>query len=154
MLIAIQIVLSRFLSIQTPFIKIGFGILPIAIAARYLGIAAAPIVGGTADLIGAILFPFGAYSPGFTLTEIIRGLILWAFLRKEPNVLKVFLGVLISEICCSVLLNSFWLYFYFDLAFLSIVPARLVESLISTVIFTAVLSLLFKKLNSVFGGQV
>lgn len=72
-LIAAAIVLSRFLSINAWNLKIGFTFVPVFIAAYLYGPIGGAVVGGIADFIGAILFPIGAYFPGFTLTCVITG---------------------------------------------------------------------------------
>lgn len=65
-LIAIEIVLSRFCSIATPIVKIGFGFVPVAVCAMLYGPVWAGAAGGLGDFIGAILFPIGGYSPLLT----------------------------------------------------------------------------------------
>lgn len=62
-LIATEVVLSRFLSINAWNIKIGFNFVPIAIAAILYGPIAAGAVAGIGDFLGAVLFPIGPY-PG------------------------------------------------------------------------------------------
>lgn len=66
-LIALEVILSRFLSIATPVVKIGFGFVPIAVCAMLYGPIWAGAAGALADFLGATLFPIGAYFPGFTL---------------------------------------------------------------------------------------
>ena len=68
MLAALQIVLSRFLSINTQITKIGFAFVPIAICAMLFGPLPTVIVAVVADVLGASLFPSGPFFPGFTLT--------------------------------------------------------------------------------------
>ena len=65
-LTALEIVLNRFLSINAWNIKIGFSFVPIVVAAILYGPIAAGIVAALCDFLGAILFPIGAYFPGFT----------------------------------------------------------------------------------------
>ena len=52
MLVAIQIVLVRFLSIQTPFQRVSFGFLPIAMAGMLFGPGYGCAVAGISDLLG------------------------------------------------------------------------------------------------------
>ncbi|HBK85843.1 MAG TPA: folate transporter, partial [Firmicutes bacterium] len=73
LLVALSIVASRFLSINTPIIRIGFGWLPILLAGLLYGPGWGFIVGAIADFIGANLFPFGPYFPGFTLSAGLSG---------------------------------------------------------------------------------
>ena len=75
LLTAVEIVLSRFLSISAWNTKIGFAFVPVVIAAILLGPYRAGIVAALADFLGAVLFPIGAYFPGFTLTAFFMGVI-------------------------------------------------------------------------------
>ncbi|MBO4847741.1 MAG: folate family ECF transporter S component [Clostridia bacterium] len=86
MLIAMTVVLDRTpgLSIKTPGWKIGFSFIPPMIAAMLLGPIESAIVYGLSDLIGALLFPFGPYHPGFTAVAALMGFIMGLFLNKRP----------------------------------------------------------------------
>ena len=64
-LTALEIVLSRFLSISAWNLKIGFSSVPVALAGMLFGPLAGGIVGALGDLLGAVLFPIGPYFPGF-----------------------------------------------------------------------------------------
>lgn len=71
LLVAVEIVLSRFCSINAWDLKIGFSFLPVAVAAMRLGPLEAAVVAAVSDFVGAVLFPIGAYFPGFTLTAFL-----------------------------------------------------------------------------------
>ena len=75
LLVALQVVLGNVLQIPLMEKQYNFGFLPIAIAGALLGAPAAMIVGGLGDFLGAHLFPQGAYFPGFTLTNVLVGLV-------------------------------------------------------------------------------
>ena len=60
-LIATEVVLSRFLSISLWNLKIGFAFVPVVIAAIRLGPIKSGIVAALADFVGATLFPIGPY---------------------------------------------------------------------------------------------
>lgn len=84
-LVAIEVVLTRFFAIETPIIRVGFGFVPIALSAIIFG----PIIGGitaaTADVLGMLLFPKGVYFPGFTLSAFLTGLTYGLFLYNKPK---------------------------------------------------------------------
>ena len=61
LLIALEVVLTRFLSINLPIVRIGFGFLPVAIAAILFGPLWAGIGYAVGDLIGMLIWPTGAY---------------------------------------------------------------------------------------------
>ena len=71
-LVAMDVVLTRFLSINAWNTRIGFGFVPMVIAAMMYGPLSAGIVAALADFIGAILFPTGPYFPGFTFSVFLR----------------------------------------------------------------------------------
>ena len=109
MLVAVQVILGNLL--QVPFLdkQYNFGFQPILIAGALLGAPAAMLVGGLGDLIGAHLFPQGAYFPGFTLTNVLVGLCCGLILyRRKPVLWRVILTVALSMLI-NWLLNSLWL---------------------------------------------
>jgi len=86
LLVAMEVILTRFLSIQTPVVRIGFGFLPIVIIAILYGPIYAGVAAAMADFLGAILFPIGAYFPGFTFTALLIGVVYGIFLyNRKPN---------------------------------------------------------------------
>ena len=109
MLVALQVILGNLL--QIPFLdkQYNFGFQPILIAGWLLGAPAAMLVGGLGDLVGAHLFPQGAYFPGFTLTNVLVGLVCGLVLHKrKPTLLRVCIAVICSMLI-NWLLNSLWL---------------------------------------------
>lgn len=144
-LLAAEIILSRFLSISTPIMKIGFAFLPMAIAAGTLGTGSAVIVGGMGDFLGAILFPIGPYFPGFTLTACLRGLCFGLFLNKSAGIKRIVPAVLINELVGSVLLNSLWISILYGNAFIGLLPTRLLQAAVMSVVQVACLLLVFTK---------
>ena len=85
MLLSILLVLSRFFSIKSSFLVISFSFIPMMLAGIYLGPKYAAIICGLGDLIGALLFPFGAYFPGFTISAAMMGFVYGIFLHKKPG---------------------------------------------------------------------
>ena len=78
MLLAIQVVLCRFVAISLPTVKISFTFLPIVITAMLYG----PLWGGAAAVMGdfliAILGPYGYYPP-MAITALLTSLALQLF---------------------------------------------------------------------------
>ena len=110
LLVALQVVLGNILQIPLMEKQYNFGFLPIAIAGALLGAPAAMIVGGLGDFLGAHLFPQGAYFPGFTLTNVLVGLVCGLVLyHRKPSIVRAIIAVVISLVCINWPLNSFWL---------------------------------------------
>jgi len=130
--VALEIILSRFFSINTELVRIGFGWLPIVIIATLYG----PIIAGAtwaiADVVGFFLFGagLGPYFPGFTLTNFIGGVVLGLFLYQRPvTVVKIVLTVLLLSIL-SLGLNSVWLSILFGRGFWIVFISRILQTAI------------------------
>jgi ECF transporter S component (folate family) len=213
--VALSIVLTRMLSINTPFFRIGFGAVPIMIAGIVMGPQYGFIVGAVADLVGYMINPMGSFMPGFTLTSALTGAIpalLWQATESRMLILEkrtfwisllvlvagvtlsilrvgalswehgqlmagevgislvhvaaavlVFMAlvaftlvqmnrqeggyrfgrilfvVLVTNIICSIGLNTLWLSLLFGKGFLALLPARLVVNLITIPVHTIII---------------
>ena len=84
LLIAAEVVLNRFCSINTMGLKIGFAFIPPTLAAIMYGPGMSAAVWGLSDLLGAILFPIGPYHPGFTACAVLMGLVSGFFRNENP----------------------------------------------------------------------
>lgn len=143
LLIAIEIVLSRFCSIATPVVKIGFGFVPIAVCGMLYGPLWAGVAGGSADLVGAVLFPIGAYFPGFTISAVLTGVIFGLLLHKEKaSWPRLALAVGVNCLGISLCLSTFWLTLLTGSPFLGLLPPRIVQNLIMIPIQFTVLRLM------------
>lgn len=84
LLVAMEIVLNRFVSFNTLGQKIGVSFIPGIAAAILFGPWASAAVNGVGDFLGAILFPIGPYHPGFTVCAVLMGLADGLFLHRDP----------------------------------------------------------------------
>ena len=139
LLVAITIILTQFLSIPTPMVRIGFNFVPMALAGMLLGPFWAVAVAGIADFLGAVLFPtVGAYFPGFTLTAILCGLAYGLCLyRRDGGVftgralmIRTGVAVLIVTLVLQLGLNTFWLSIMLDKGYLALLPPRIMKQVI------------------------
>lgn len=153
MLIAIQIVLSRFCSISAWNIKIGFGFAPIAAAAILYGPVPAVAVGMLSDILGAVLFPIGPYFPGFTLTAGLTGLVYGLLLHKGRSVIHVLAAAAITQFILGLLLNTFWISVLYGSAFAPLMASRLVQCAILTPVEFIVIRTISKSI-SIFEKRV
>ena len=144
MLIALEIVLSRFLSINAWNTKIGFNFVPIVVAAVIFGPVEAAIVAGLGDFLGAILFPIGAYFPGFTFTAAFTGMVFGLFLHKKSDGKNVLFSVLINQLLGSLLLNTLWISILYGSPFGPLLATRLVQVAILAPVQFLVISLIAK----------
>ena len=104
---ALSIVLSKLVSINISFLRIGFGFLPIAVLAIMYGPVIAAIGYGLADLIGAWLLPTGAFFPGFTVSAVLTGLIFgWVLYRREVTFVRALAASALVCLAVNLLLNT------------------------------------------------
>lgn len=153
MLTAMYVVLNRFLSISTSNINLGFAFVATVTAAALFSIHGGMVVGGLGDLIGAILFPKGAYFPGFTLSAVLVGAIYGACLKKSRSFTSVALAAILSQTVSSLLLNSLWVSLLYGTDFKAVFVTRLPQFLAVTVL-QLVISPLIVKVTQVIGKEV
>lgn len=141
-LIALEVVLSRFLSLSLPTIKIGFAFLPLAVAGILYGPLWAGAAGAAADVLGALLFPIGAYFPGFTLTQFLCGCVYGFFLYNRPyRMNRVNLSAMIVCILLNLGLDSLWLYYLMRDALVAMMPVRALRSVVMVFVQVLLISL-------------
>lgn len=135
MILALQIVMTRFLSITTPIARIGFSFIAVALNAALFGPWVAGITGILADLIGMMLFPAGAYFPGFTVTAFLSGFIYGLFLYRENiKINHVAIAVILVSLICNLGLNTLWLSMMQGKAWMVLLPPRVAKELILIVV--------------------
>lgn len=141
-LTALEIVLSRFLSINAWNIKIGFSFVPVVVTAMLFGPLPAAAVAAMGDFLGALLFPIGAYFPGFTVTAFLTGIVFGLFLRKEQTWKTIIPCVLVNQLALSLLLNTFWISVLYGSPYGPLLVTRLFQTAILTALQIAVIRLL------------
>ena len=142
LLVALSTVASRFLSINTPIIRIGFGWLPILLAGLLYGPGWGFIVGALADFIGANLFPFGPYFPGFTLSAGLSGTIVPILLGRNgwrSTYSQLLAAIATSEFTTSVVLNTYWLTIITGKTAIALLPLRGLNAAVMVPIMTSLL---------------
>ena len=126
--ISLEVILTRFLSIQTPILRIGFTFIPIAVSAMMFGPFFSGISAGLADIIGMMLFPSGAYFPGFTFTAFLSGVVYGVFLyNKTVNLFRISAAVIIVSLFINLGLDTVWLWMITGKGIMLLLPARLIK---------------------------
>ena len=151
LLIAMQVVLARFGTINLGITRFSLSFIPVVIAARRFGVLSSVIVYGLGDLVGAIAFPTtGAFNPCFTITAVLAGLVYGIFLSKKADLLRIIGAVLCSQVFCTLMLNSFWLWhFYYsaEKGYPAVLISRLPQSIITAVIQIVFMALFLEKIS-------
>lgn len=146
-LIALEVVLERFLSIQTPIFRIGLGFVPLALCGIMYGPYWAAAAGGIADILGAFIAGMGFFYP-ITITAILTGLCFGLFLHRKtvryfPHII---LCTLINTVGLSLFLQSYWLSLLSSgkMTYLTIVSSRLIQCGTLIVLYLVLIPLLQK----------
>ena len=157
MLIALYVVLNRFVSINAWNLSIGFTFLPLAVAGMLLGPFKAGLVGAIADFIGAMLFPFGPFFPGFTLTAFLKGMTYGLLLYKKQNIWLILAAELICQGILSLFLQSFWISYLYGSPYWGVVVSRFVQVgplfVIETIVIFILIKTLIPQLKSTLKGK-
>lgn len=152
LLVAMNIVLVRYLGVTTDLVKINLGFLPlVAVAALY-----GPVWGGVsfalADIVGMLIAGGGrTYFPLFTVSEILYGVSYGLILHKrEKNLLNISFAVILNKIVIYMGITPIWNMLYMryimgkELPYRSIVVTRLPSAAIMSVIEIASIYLLWR----------
>lgn len=137
MLLAIFILLNRFFSIKTEILVISFSFVPMMMSAIWLGPKYSTAIALLGDLLGALLFPFGPYFPGFTLSSALSGFVYGIFLYYDGSKMsrkKFLLNLIISSLIhlgfVNIFITSLWIHLLYGKAYLAIMASRIVTQIV------------------------
>ena len=162
MLIALSVILTRYLSIRISFfgvegVRIGFGALPIFLAGFMYEPIDGFVVGALADVAGFLISPVGgAYMPQFTLTSALTGWIpamvyKYAFKRKITFV-SLMISTGIGQFITDIIMVPYFLNSLFGVPYAVLMPARFVGFPIMLFAYPAMIIAIMKRV-SIFGDQ-
>lgn len=151
-LTALEVVLTRLLAINTAVMKIGIGFLAVAVCAGLYGPGWGAVCGACADLIGSLLFPTGAYFPGFTLTAALTGVLFGLLLRAYTKE-KAALAAVLNSVLISYLANTYLITVLSGAPYRELLTARTVQLAITLplqmIVLTFVLPVILSRLNGI-----
>lgn len=150
--ISMEVILSRFFSIQTPIVRISFAFIPAAISSIMFGPILGGITGALSDIIGMIIFPQGPYFPGFTLSAFISGSIYGLMLYKKPvSILRTTAAVLFVMLFVNLGLNSVWVYMTTHKAVIAFIIPRIIKNAVmlpvQVILIYVIWNILEKRIN-------
>ena len=144
-MVALEIVLSKLVSVNISFLRIGFGFLPIAILAILYGPIWAGVGYAIGDVIGGFLFPTGAFFPGFTVTAALTGVIFGLVLyNKKITFVRALIASALVCILCNLLLNTFWLTFILGKGFTVLLASRAIKEIVAIPVMAVLIVLVDK----------
>ena len=148
-LLALEVIIARFGTIRpSESIKLSLDFIPVVIAAILYGPIPAVVMSILADILGAFLFPVGPFFPGFTLTAALTGLIYGMLLHKSQSFQRILIAVLLQQLLCSMLLNTFWLHVLYGMPYLPTMAARLIQCAVMAALQLVMIPILVKTIQS------
>lgn len=148
MLIAISIILGFYSIPITQNMRISFALIPVAIGGLIYGPIVGGIMGGLVDILNFLIKPMGPFSPGFTISSILTGMVFGFILYKRPITMKrSFLANLVVVVFINMLLNTFWLNILYGTPFIPNLIARTPKEIIMLGVNTVLLYTLAKSLK-------
>lgn len=107
-LIALDIVLSRLVSIQTPITRITVNFIARAVCGFIFGPIWSMLSAGIADALGAFLLSPYPFFIGYTITAVFLGAMYGVFLHKKITIPRILLVTLVNTVVGTLLLNTLW----------------------------------------------
>ena len=161
-LLAMLIVLSRFLSIKTPLMKISFAFIPTMLCAIWLGAKWTVLLNVLGDVIGATLFPTGPFFIGYTISTAIAGLIYGLLLYKKDEdtytdkqfIIRLIISVILVTLISNIGLNTLWISITTGKAFIVLLGTRIVKEIIMIPIHIVVILFIEKMLRKPFDTYI
>lgn len=131
LLIALNVALASVRVQITPELRLSIGFITQVAAGLLLGPVVAMLTGAAGDIVALVVFPSGAYFPGYTLTAVAGGLIYGLMLYGRPRVgyLWALMTKALVSLVCNVFMNTLWLTITSGSAMAVLLPARLIKNL-------------------------
>ena len=132
-------------------LRIKFTFFFTAVGSAVYGPVLGLLVGAISDILGYILFPSGAYFPGYTISSMLGALIYALFLyRKKVTVLRLFGAKFLVNYFVNVFLGSLWSQMLYGKGYLYYMTTSLIKNSLLLPIEVMLLSALFAVLLPVF----
>lgn len=104
------------------------------------------------------MFPFGAYFPGYTLSQALIGLIYGLFLYENENkkisdgkfLIRLILSSVLALVGVGIFLTGLWVHITAGKAYIAVLSARVITQIIMIPIQVAVMVTLRKLLKPAF----
>ena len=145
-LIALEIILTRFLSINTPIVRIGFGFLPVAIMGILYGPLWAAAAYALGDILGMLVFPTGPYFPGFTVSAFLVGLTYGLLLHRKPITWKrALIAATIVVLGINLCLDTLWLSILMGNGVIALLPARIIKAVVMLPVQAVIITVVWQR---------
>lgn len=146
MLTGISAILNRFTIVLTPYLRISFAFLAVALTGMFYGPFLAGMMGVVVDLLRYMVVGGGQYFPGFTLNEFLVGFLYGFFLYRKPVTIgRVFLAKLAVMLLINFCLTPLWMSILYGDSFIVLLSARILKNFIMLPVETAMLYVVCKR---------
>jgi ECF transporter S component (folate family) len=146
LLVAMNVLLTHIVPvIMIDVTRVSFGFIPMSLSSILFG----PLIGGVgaavSDLMGMIIAPKGAYFPGFTLSAFLSGAIYGLLLyKKDKSLPRIIVAVLCVSVFVNIGLNTYWLTIINGKGYLALLPARIIQNAITSLVQIVVIPLVWR----------
>ena len=135
--LATYMILKRLLSVKILIVSLSFSFVPFILCAIMLGRKHTILLGALGDILGMILFPRGAFFPGYTISSMLTGYIYGTVLYQQHKIvadrkflIRLIISVTIVGVFINFGLNTVWLYCITKNMAKIIAPIKLVKQFI------------------------
>ncbi len=143
-LIALNIVITRLLSINIGPVRIGFNFIPIAFGSFFFGPWIGAALALVADVLGQLLTG-GMPWLGFCLNTVLYGVSYGLFFyKKSKNVISLTICIVLQAVIVETLFGALWFYHYIGTPFLYALWTRGADALLMIPIKVFTLKYLWK----------
>lgn len=148
MMTALYVVLERMAAINVWNMKLNVAFIPLMVVAYLFGPVGSITVAVLGDIIGTLLFPTGAYFPGFTATAALTGLIFGFALKNDYSTVKSVSAIVINQLLVSLLANTLMISYLFGTPFKTLLfSTRIWQAIVMTAVEIIFAQLFFKKVD-------
>lgn len=146
--IALIIIFTHIFAVQTVFLRIGIGFLPLAIYGAIAGPWYGAFIGAIADILGCLLFTPGFLFPGFTVSSFLSGYTYgYFFYNKRVTLKRICLCFIFLFIFINILLNTIWLSMLYHKAAALFLISRLIKEIICLPVDIFLFQLIYKVID-------
>lgn len=129
--ISLEVIFTRFLSVENAIVRVSFEFLPIAISAILFGPVTAGVAAAVADILGMLIFPKGPYFPGFTVSQFLTGFLYGIILYKRKiTIARCIAAAVMMIIPVELISKTLWLKILTHNGIYAILPARIIKCLV------------------------
>lgn len=129
-------------------LRIYFTFFVTALGASIYGPLVALAEGFISDMLGILLFPSGAFFPGYTLNAMLGSLIYSLFFyRQDLSVVRIFLAKLTVNVLVNILLGSLWSAILSGKGFYYFAAKSVIKNIVLLPVETLLMVLVFRAMN-------